>query len=144
MLYRPIRAPGRAGNAFACENCGRALHPKRGSRRQRFCCEACRKSIFRTRRSAARRYDGAGPGRSAESAADALKSALRYQTPGASGSVQNNANNSNTCNGHFRDRPPDISGPEHVITQEVIRGLDWREVISPDGVACLVAQIARR
>jgi hypothetical protein len=73
-----------------------------------------------------------------------MRSALRYQTPGASGSVQNNANNSNTCNGHFRDRPPDISGPEHVITQEVIRGLDWREVISPDGVACLVAQIARR
>jgi hypothetical protein len=121
MLYRPIRAPGRAGNAFACENCGKALHPKRGSRRQRFCCEACKKKALRSRKWLTP-YDGLGPSRS----------------------VQNNANNSNTCNGHFRDLPPDISGPEHVITQEVIRGRDWYEVTSPDGVACLVAQIARR
>jgi hypothetical protein len=143
MLYRPIRAPGRAGNAFACENCGKALRPKRGSRRQRFCCEACRKSVFRAYRSAAR-YDGAGPGRSAESAAGALKSVPRCQTPGPSRSVQNNANNSKAYNGHFRDRTPNISGPEQVITQEVIHGLDWHVLVSPDGVVCLVAQIARR
>ena len=143
MLYRPIRAPGRAGNAFACENCGRALHPKRGSRRQRFCCGACRKSLFRARRSADR-YDGAGPGRSVELAAGVFKLVPRHPYSGVSGSVQNNTNNSNTCNGHFRDRPPDICGPERVITQEVTHGLDWREVVSPDGVACLVAQIARR
>ena len=123
MLYvsRPIRAPSRAGNAFACENCGKALHPKRGSRRQRFCCEACRKKAVR-----------------------AIKWVSRYDGLGPSGSVQNNPNNSMACNGHFRDRPPDISAPRHVITREVVHGLDWCEVVSPDGVACLVAKMGRR
>jgi hypothetical protein len=48
------------------------------------------------------------------------------------------------CNGHFGDRPPDISGPQRVIAEEVIRGLDWHEAVSPDGIACLVAQTGRR
>jgi hypothetical protein len=117
MLFRPIRALGRAGNAFACENCGKALQPKRGSRRQRFCCEACKKKALRSRKWVAR-YDGLGPSRS----------------------VQNNVNNSKTCNGHFGDRPPDISGPPTVITQELIRHLDWVPVTSPDGVTVLVAR----
>lgn len=120
MNHQFIRAPGRAGNAFCCENCGKPLRPKRGSRRQRFCCSACRKTAFRARKWVAR-YDGLGPGRS----------------------VQNSADNSIICNGHFRDRPPDISGPKRVIAQELVRGRDWVAIVSPDGVACLVAQTGR-
>ena len=120
-IFRPIRALGRAGNAYACQTCGTPLRAKSAGRRARFCCDACRVSAFRAKKWAAR-YDGLGPLRNSK----------------------NNADNSTACNGHFRDRTPDISAPKRVITQEVIRGLDWHEVISADGVACLVAQIARR
>jgi hypothetical protein len=84
----PVRVQTRAGNAFACETCGKPLHPKRASRRQRFCSNACRKTAFRARKWSAR-YDGLGPGRS----------------------VENNAANSKVYNGHFRDRPPIFPAP---------------------------------
>jgi hypothetical protein len=35
------------GNAAACERCGKPLHPKPGSRRQRFCNDACRQAHHR-------------------------------------------------------------------------------------------------
>jgi hypothetical protein len=118
-FHRSIRAPGRAANAYACETCGAPLK-KGGGRRARFCSAACRNSAFRAKKWTAR-YDGLGPLRKA----------------------QNNIDNSIACRSHFRDRAPRISGPPKVLAQELFRDLDWTEVISPDGVVCLVAQTGR-
>ena len=39
----------RAGNAVACERCGKALTPKRGSRRQRYCSDDCKQAARKAR-----------------------------------------------------------------------------------------------
>jgi hypothetical protein len=115
-FLRPIHAPARAGNAFACENCSRRLHPKRGSRRQRFCCASCRNMAFRAKKWGAR-YDGLGPLRS----------------------VRNNAVASMACNGHLARRAPRICGPAHVVGAELIVGRKWKPVTSPDGITVYLA-----
>jgi hypothetical protein len=39
---------------------------------------------------------------------------------------------------------PAIYGPRQIIEREVIGGCDWHEVVSPDGVVCMVAQLGRQ
>ena len=71
----------RHGNRITCEKCGRALAPKRGSRRQRFCSDACKFKAFRSK-----------------------KWADRYQTPDPQRSVQNSSTKPNGCKSIFADR----------------------------------------
>ena len=52
-LFGSDRA-NRAGNSRSCAYCGKALSPKRGSRRQRFCNEAHRQAAYRTKKWQAR------------------------------------------------------------------------------------------
>jgi hypothetical protein len=104
---------GRAGNGTHCVACGCPLHPKRGSRRQRYCSDACRQAAFRTK-----------------------KWASRYETPDPLRSVENNSHKSIGCERGFGDRASHICGPAHVIESEVFGNRRWRRVTSPDGVTC--------
>jgi hypothetical protein len=117
--------PLRAGNVLCCENCDATLRPKRGSRRQKFCSYKCRDEARRARNFA-------------------FFGSARRGSQGIPRSVENKPDNSTACNGRFRDQPPDISAPKRVIAQELFDSRDWIEVISPDGVACVVAQMGRR
>jgi hypothetical protein len=73
------------GNSLTCENCGKPLHPRRASRRMRFCNDACRKS-----------------------AARALKKVAGYPYSRASGSAQKSSTKSKVKNRrHFRTAPCD-------------------------------------
>ena len=76
------------GNRITCERCGRALAPKRGSRRQRFCSDACKFKAFRSK-----------------------KWADRYQIPDPQRSVQNSSTKPNGCKGIFADRALAIKAP---------------------------------
>ena len=109
-----------AGNGASCADCGKTLHPKRGSRRQRYCDAACRKSANR-----------------------ALKMAARYPYSGVSRSVQNNNVISIACKGHFDGRASHIYGPARVIAREVFAGLDWQLTTSPDGIVVMVSRLGR-
>jgi hypothetical protein len=111
----------RAGNAKCCQHCGRAFHPKRGSRRQRFCSYRCRDEARRAR-------DFVG----------------RYPTQANPRSVENRALVSMACKGDFADLAYSISAPPDVIATELIAGQDWRSIVSPDGVFCKVASIGNR
>jgi hypothetical protein len=113
----PDAAQGRAGNGLSCANCGKRLHPKRGSRRMRFCSVACRQSAFRAKKWASR-YEGRGP--------------LRP--------VQNNAAVSKSCNGHLRGASG-ICAPTRVVSRELLAGFMWCLVVSPDGVRAEVARL---
>jgi hypothetical protein len=114
----PDPAQGRAGNDLSCAKCGKRLHPKRGSRRMRFCSGACRQSAFRAKKWASR-YEGRSP--------------LRP--------VQNNAAVSKSCNGHLRDRASGICAPTRVVSRELLAGFMWCLVVSPDGVRAEVARL---
>jgi hypothetical protein len=61
----PAHAQIRAGNAFACENCGKPLHPKRTAAGHAFVVAPAgnRPSVARKWTG---RYDGLGPGRNAQ------------------------------------------------------------------------------
>jgi endogenous inhibitor of DNA gyrase (YacG/DUF329 family) len=76
------------GNRITCEKCGRALAPKRGSRRQRFCSDACKFKAFRSK-----------------------KWADRYQIPDPQRSVQNSSTKPNGCKSIFADRALAIKAP---------------------------------
>jgi hypothetical protein len=69
------------GNRITCEKCGRALAPKRGSRRQRFCSDACKFKAFRSK-----------------------KWADRYRTPDPQRSVRNSSTKPNGCKSVLADR----------------------------------------
>jgi hypothetical protein len=102
----PLDTPqGRAGNGTSCAACGRRLHPRRGSRRMRFCSGGCRQSAFR-----------------------AKKWASRYEGPDPLRPVQNNAVASMGCSGHFRDRASGICAP--TVSREVFAGLTSRATVS--------------
>lgn len=105
-----------AGNAPECMNCGKSLHPKRASRRQRYCCYRCRDEARRKR-----------------------KFAARYPYPANPRSVQNNNAISIACIGHFADRPSRICAPRVAIERELFAGRRWHDVVSPDGVKVQVA-----
>ena len=113
-----IRPQGRAGNDTSCANCGRRLHPKRGSRRMRFCGSACRQAAFRAKKWASR-YEGREPLRS----------------------IQDNAIASMACNGHFRHRASGICGPNRVVSRELFAGVTWCVVVSSDGIRAEVARL---
>jgi hypothetical protein len=110
----------RAGNAMNCAGCGVRLDPKRGSRRQKFCSYTCRDEARRARN-------------------HAISGSARRGSQAIPRSVENNADNSNACNGHFGDRASGIHGPAHVIEQEVLAKWNWRAVTSADGVVVEVA-----
>ena len=118
MAFKGLITKARAGNAAACMNCGEPLHPKRGSRRQRYCGSACRQSAFRSN-----------------------KWAARYKTADPLRSVPNNDGKSIVCEGHFGDRGSRISAPAMVLERELTSGRHWAPVTSPDGVVCLVASL---
>lgn len=111
---------GRAGNGVSCLVCSSPLHPKRGSRRQKFCSYRCRDEARR-----ARNY--------------AVLGGVRRGSQGIPRSVENNADNSNACNGHFGDRASHICGPARVIEREVFARWNWRAITSADGVVVEVA-----
>jgi hypothetical protein len=76
------------GNRITCEKCGRALAPKRSSRRQRFCSDACKFKAFRSK-----------------------KWADRYQIPDPQRSVQNSSTKPNGCKSILADRASTIKAP---------------------------------
>jgi hypothetical protein len=76
------------GNRITCEKCGRALAPKRGSRRKRFCSDACKFKAFRSK-----------------------KWADRYQIPDPQRSVQNSSTKPNGCKSILADRVSAIKAP---------------------------------
>jgi hypothetical protein len=118
-----IRAPrSRAGNLLCCANCGAALAPLRGSRRQKFCSYRCRDAGRRARNFA-------------------KFSATRYRSQGKPRSIQNRPLSSKDCNGVFADRPPGINAvPRVVIELELFADREWLTVMSPDGVICMTAE----
>ena len=113
----PTGKQGRGGNAAACAVCGAVLRPKPGARGQQYCGSTCRKAANR-----------------------ALKFGSRYPHSGLSRSVQNSPTKSVACEGGFGDLGSRICGPEHVVKAELGTSRNWREVISPDGVRCLVTR----
>lgn len=106
---------GRAGNGTACLGCGKPLHPKRGSRRQRYCSYRCRDEARRTRNFA-------------------VSAATRYPNKAIPRSVENTADQSTASKVGFGDRAQGIVGPAHVVEREVMARWNWRRITSPDGV----------
>jgi hypothetical protein len=88
MLFNPKPIGLHHGNRIICEKCGRALVPKRGSRRQRFCSDACKFKAFRSR-----------------------KWASRYGTLDPQRSVQNSSTKPNGCKSGLADRASAIKAP---------------------------------
>ncbi len=84
-----IATPARPtnGNATRCDHCGAPLHPKRGSRRQKFCSYRCRDEARR-----ARNY--------------AIFGSARRGSQGIPRSVQNIDAKSKACKADFGDRAP--------------------------------------
>jgi hypothetical protein len=115
-------ADGRAGNALHCGHCGKLLHPKRGSRRQRYCGPKCREAVRRGRNFA-------------------VFAATRTPSLGKPRSVENSLLTSTACKVTFGDRAYSIDGPREVVETEIIAGRVWHPVKSPDGVTCQVARI---
>jgi hypothetical protein len=113
----PTGKQGRGGNATACAVCGVVLRPKPGARAQQYCGSTCRKAANR-----------------------ALNFGARYPHSALSRPVQNSPTKSVACEQRFGDRGAGICGPEHVVEAELGTSRDWREVVSPDGVRCLVTR----
>jgi hypothetical protein len=111
-------SPRRAGNDLTCANCGQRLCRKRGGRRVRFCSGACRQSAYRAR-----------------------KWASRYEAPDPLQNVGKNDARSMGWAGHFADRAAPICGPMRVVYRELIAGLSWCPIVSPDGVRTEAARL---
>jgi hypothetical protein len=94
----------RNGNALACATCRKAIEPKRGSRRQRYCTDACKMT-----------------------AARAKKWAKRYEIPDPLRSVKNIKAISTSCKGDFRGRAFPAKAPLNLIG-----GYSWSDAISVD------------
>ena len=109
------------GNSTRCAVCGAALHPKRASRRQRFCSDRCRDEDRRAR-------NFAKIGRA------------RYPHSGVPRSVKNSAANSSTSKGEIAGRGSAIPW-QRIIETEVIEAHAWEPVTSTDGVVCQVARL---
>ena len=109
------------GNSMCCAVCGTTLHPKRASRRQRFCSVQCRDENRRTR-------NFAKIGRA------------RYPRSGEPRSVKNSAANSATSKSEIAGRGSPIPWPR-IIKTEVIDVHGWEQVTSTDGVVCQVAHL---
>jgi hypothetical protein len=113
---------GRAGNLARCANCGAALAPRRGSRRQKFCGGRCRDAARRARNHA--RF-----------------LATRYPYGPKPRSVRNRPLSSTDCNGVFANQPRRINvAPRVVIDVELFAGRDWSTSVSPDGVICKICR----
>ena len=115
---------GRAGNGTRCLACGSTLHPKRTSRRQRYCSYRCRDEARRARNFAA-------------------SGATRRGSPAIPRTVKNRPLTSISCEGGFAGRTPSIIGPRVVIATEIIAGRIWEWEVSPDGVWSEVARVRR-
>jgi hypothetical protein len=103
----------RNGNALTCTACGKAIVPKPGSRRQKYCTGACKMKAVR-----------------------AKKWAERYETPDPLRSVENNATKSIPCNGDFGGRAFPTKAPLNLIG-----GHSWSDATSVDPK--LIAQILK-
>src|SRR6516164_2303458 len=116
----------RAGNAVCCQKCGKPLHPKRGSRRQRYCSYKCRDEARRSRNFA-------------------VSASTRRGSQGIPRSVENQPTVSNGYKADFvAGRASSIVGPARVIETEIIAGRIWEPVVSPDGICCEVARYRTR
>jgi endogenous inhibitor of DNA gyrase (YacG/DUF329 family) len=101
---RQRRLHSRNGNALACAACGKAIVPKPGSRRQKYCRDACKMEAVR-----------------------AKKWAERYEIPNPLRSVENNATESRSCQGDFGGRAFSTKGPLNLIG-----GYSWPDATSVD------------
>ena len=122
---KSIGKGGRAGNALCCQKCGKPLHPKRGSRRQRYCGYKCRDEARRSRNFAA-------------------SASTRRGSQAIPRSVENQPLVSNGYKADFVGRASSIVGPAKVIATEIIVGRSWESAVSPDGVPCMVASYRTR
>lgn len=101
---RQRRLLSRNGNALACATCGKAIVPKPGSRRQKYCRDACKMK-----------------------AARAKKWAKRYEIPDPLRSVENSARESIPCKADFGGRAFSTRGPLNLIG-----GYSWPDATSVD------------
>ena len=92
------------GNALACAACGKAIVPKRGSRRQKYCTGACKFRAFRSK-----------------------KWANRYRTPDPQRSVENIQALSTSCKVDFGGRACPTKAPLNLIG-----GYSWSDATSVD------------
>ena len=118
-MHLPLRSSkflsaNRHGNSTHCAVCGAALHPKRASRRQRFCSDRCRDEHRRTRNFA-------------------KKGRTRYPNSGGTTIKRKSREKSSAWRSETVGRLPAISWSE-IIEIEVIEAHDWEPVISSDGV----------
>jgi endogenous inhibitor of DNA gyrase (YacG/DUF329 family) len=110
---RQRRLLSRNGNALACATCGKAIVPKPGSRRQKYCRDACKMK-----------------------AARAKKWAKRYEIPDPLRSVENNATKSIPCKGDFGGRAFPTKAPLNILG-----GYVWSDPTSVDPK--LIAKVLR-
>jgi hypothetical protein len=103
----------RNGNALACAACGKAIIPKPGSRRQKYCTNACKFRAFRSK-----------------------KWVNRYQTPDPQRSVENIQAISTSCKADFGGRAFSTKAPLNLIG-----GYSWSDGTSVDPK--LISQILR-
>ena len=103
----------RNGNALACAACGKAIVPKRGSRRQKYCRDACKMKAVR-----------------------AKKWAERYKTLDPLRSIKNHATESTSCKADFGGRAFPTKDPLNLIG-----GYSWSDATSVDSK--LIAQILK-
>jgi hypothetical protein len=94
----------RNGNALACAACGKAIVPKRGSRRQKYCTGACKFKAFRSK-----------------------KWANRYQTPDPQRSVENIQAIPISCEGDFGGRAFPTKAPLNLLG-----GYSWSDATAVD------------
>jgi hypothetical protein len=108
-----------------CEACGRTV--ARRSRQQRFCSDRCRDSARRE-----------------NNARTAFKNPVEGQDTGKPTNPPKKSNGFNGLQAAKSGSNPRIFGPRRVVECELIAGLDWTAVVSPDGVVCMVAPRLRR
>ena len=89
---RQRRLHSRNGNALVCAACGKAIVPKPGSRRQKYCRDACKMK-----------------------AARAKKWAERYEILDPLRSIRNNATKTIPCRGDFSGRAFPTKDPLNII-----------------------------
>ncbi len=94
----------RNGNALACATCGKAIVPKPGSRRQKYCTSACKFKAFRSK-----------------------KWAERYETPDPQRSVENIQAIPTSCKADFGGRAFPTKDPLNLIG-----GYSWSDATSVD------------
>jgi hypothetical protein len=103
-----------------CAVCGREV--TRASRQQKFCSTRCRQQAHYEKLVAEGRFDPVL----------GQDSALPTNPPKKSNGVNN-------LQAAKSGSSPCIHGPRRVIECELIDGLNWTAVVSPDGVVCMVA-----